>query len=77
MLGEHYEFLDITHRLHNPRILYDLYNPYLPFLKIGKTEEKGTMINQDILGLCEPGTSIDLDGIVCNETKGGKVQNKV
>ena len=35
------------------------------------------MINQDILGLCEPGTSIDLDGIVCNETKGGKVQHKV
>ena len=36
-----------------------------------KTQENGTMIDQDMLGPCEPGTAINLDGIVWNETKGG------
>eukprot|EP00090_Calanus_glacialis_P046594 TRINITY_DN9228_c0_g1_i6.p1 TRINITY_DN9228_c0_g1~~TRINITY_DN9228_c0_g1_i6.p1 ORF type:complete len:108 (-),score=35.67 TRINITY_DN9228_c0_g1_i6:47-370(-) len=29
------------------------------------------MRNQDMLGPCEPGTAINLDGIVWNESKGG------
>ena len=38
---------------------------------MGKTQENGTMIDQDMLGPCEPGTAINLDGIVWNESKGG------
>ena len=38
---------------------------------MGKTLENGTMTDQDMLGPCEPGTAINLDGIVWNETKGG------
>ena len=29
------------------------------------------MTDQDMLGPCEPGTAINLDGIVWNESKGG------
>ena len=39
---------------------------------MGKTQENGTMTDQDMLGPCEPGTAINLDGIVWNENKGGK-----
>ena len=39
--------------------------------QIGRTQEAGTLTDEDILGPCEPGTAINLDGIVWNETKGG------
>jgi len=48
-----------------------LEEPPLKRIKIGKTDEKGTLTDQDILGPCEPGTAINLEGIVANETKGG------
>ena len=37
-----------------------------------KTAEAGTITDPETLGACEPGTTINLDGIVWNETKGGK-----
>ena len=40
---------------------------------MGKTQDNGTMTDQDMLGAFEPGTAFNLDGIVWNETKGGKV----
>ena len=36
-----------------------------------KTAEVGTLTEPESLGPCEPGTTINLDGIVWNETKGG------
>ena len=36
-----------------------------------KTAEVGTLTEPEPLGPCEPGTTINLDGIVWNETKGG------
>ena len=41
-------------------------------IQVGQTQENGTLTDPDILGSCEPGTSINLDGIIWNETKGGK-----
>ena len=38
-----------------------------------KTQEVGTVTEPESLGPCEPGTAINLDGIVWNETKGGKI----
>ena len=37
-----------------------------------KTAEAGTVTEPESLGACEPGTTINLDGIVWNETKGGE-----
>ena len=37
-----------------------------------KTAEAGTLTEPESLGPCEPGTNINLDGIVWNETKGGE-----
>ena len=37
-----------------------------------KTAEAGSLTEPESLGPCEPGTSINLDGIVWNETKGGE-----
>ena len=36
-----------------------------------KTAEVGTLTEPESLGPCEPETTINLDGIVWNETKGG------
>ena len=41
-------------------------------VQVGRTQEAGTITEPDSLGPCEPGTTINLDGIVWNETKGGK-----
>ena len=38
-----------------------------------KTAEAGTLTEPESLGPCEPGTNINLDGIVWNETKGGEL----
>ncbi len=35
----------------------------------------GTITEPDCLGPCEPGTSVMLEGIVWQETEGGKYQN--
>ena len=37
-----------------------------------RTAEAGTLTEPESLGPCEPGTTINLDGIVWNETKGGR-----
>ena len=39
---------------------------------MGRTQDAGTITEPDSLGPCEPGTAINLDGIVWNETKGGE-----
>jgi len=39
---------------------------------VGRTQDAGTITEADSLGPCEPGTVINLDGIVWNETKGGE-----
>ena len=39
---------------------------------MGRTQDAGTITEPDSLGPCEPGTTINLDGIVWNETKGGE-----
>ena len=39
---------------------------------MGRTQDVGTITEPDSLGPCEPGTTINLDGIVWNETKGGE-----
>ena len=44
-----------------------------PFQMSSKTQEAGTVTEPESLGPCEPGTAINLDGIVWNETKGGKI----
>ena len=43
--------------------------------QVGRTQEVGTVTDPDSLGPCEPGTNINLDGIVWNETKGGKTSS--
>jgi len=48
-----------------------LEQPPLKRMKVGRTQEAGTITEPDSLGPCEPGTTINLDGIVWNETKGG------
>ena len=42
------------------------------FQMSSKTAEAGCLTEPESLGPCEPGTSINLDGIVWNETKGGE-----
>ena len=41
-----------------------------------KTAEAGTLTEPESLGPCEPGTNINLDGIVWNETKGGESESE-
>jgi len=48
-----------------------LEQPPLKRLKVGRTQDAGTITEPDSLGPCQPGTAINLDGIVWNETKGG------
>eukprot|EP00091_Calanus_sinicus_P025276 TRINITY_DN9548_c0_g1_i1.p1 TRINITY_DN9548_c0_g1~~TRINITY_DN9548_c0_g1_i1.p1 ORF type:complete len:164 (-),score=21.52 TRINITY_DN9548_c0_g1_i1:321-812(-) len=48
-----------------------LEQPPLKRFKVGRTQDAGTITEPDSLGPCEPGTAINLDGIVWNETKGG------
>jgi len=45
--------------------------PLKRFRMASKTAEAGSLTEPESLGPCEPGTSINLDGIVWNETKGG------
>merc|ERR1711990_1189935 len=45
--------------------------PLKRFRMSSKTQEVGTVTEPESLGPCEPGTAINLDGIVWNETKGG------
>ena len=49
--------------------------PSFPNLQMAsKTAEAGTLTEPESLGPCEPGTNINLDGIVWNETKGGELE---
>lgn len=48
-----------------------LEQPPLKRFKVARTQDAGTITEPDSLGPCEPGTAINLDGIVWNETKGG------
>jgi len=45
--------------------------PLKRFRMASRTAEAGTLTEPESLGPCEPGTTINLDGIVWNETKGG------
>ena len=54
----------------NSHLRRALEKPTLKRIK-GKTQVNGTMTDHDMLGPCEPGTAINLDGIVWNESKGG------
>ena len=40
-------------------------------MKIDASEDVETMTDPFYLGRCQPGTSITLSGVVCDETRGG------
>ena len=54
---------------------YDDSNKVFSLQMASKTAEAGSLTEPESLGPCEPGTSINLDGIVWNETKGGESES--
>ena len=68
--------LDFTFHLHSHKLSdksRKLAITLNTFQMSSKTQEAGTVTEPESLGPCEPGTAINLDGIVWNETKGGKI----
>ena len=53
---------------------HNLYISFPHLQMASKTAEAGTLTEPESLGPCEPGTNINLDGIVWNETKGGELE---
>ena len=59
---------------HNLYISFPFTKSFPHLQMASKTAEAGTLTEPESLGPCEPGTNINLDGIVWNETKGGELE---